>query len=325
MFNKLKKMGGSKDGGAAIATSSSKLRATNSILTTAASSRDDRNDVPSTSFGGAGKQQTIVSPTNNNNGVAPSYQDQPETDYDLGPTQLYTFIENKHWESAIERSRTTPSEVQTWISRREPDDPNKIRWRLLPLHATCVFRAPLSLIEALIVAYPDGPSLIDDQGMLPIHLACRNGASRGVVMTLLNAYPKSINVKDKKGRTPLNLVENSNSQNKDVVIEAMQAFRISFENNSLPPAGVGLRAVSPAMPAQTAETAGGTTTTTAAANVTDSSGASLSSKGRNLIGIGEREVDYENRTILFRLILKKDWDGVSTRLNLFPNEASTVS
>ena len=310
-------MGGSKDGGAAIATSSSKLRATNSILTTAASSRDDRNDVPSTSFGGAGKQQTIVSPTNNNNGVAPSYQDQPETDYDLGPTQLYTFIENKHWESAIERSRTTPSEVQTWISRREPDDPNKIRWRLLPLHATCVFRAPLSLIEALIVAYPAGPSLIDDQGMLPIHLACRNGASRGVVMTLLNAYPKSINVKDKKGRTPLNLVENSNSQNKDVVIEAMQAFRISFENNSLPPAGVGLRAVSPAMPAQTAQTAGGTTT--------NSSGGSLSSKGRNLIGIGEREVDYENRTILFRLILKKDWDGVSTRLNLFPDEASTVS
>jgi len=316
MFNKLKKFG-SKDGGAAIATSSSKLRVTNSILTTAASSRDDRNDVPSASFG-AGKQQTIVSPTNNNNGVAPSYQDQPETDYDLGPTQLYTFIENKHWESAIERSRTTPSEVQTWISRREPDDPNKIRWRLLPLHATCVFRAPLSLIEALIVAYPAAPSLIDDQGMLPIHLACRNGASRGVVMTLLNAYPKSINVKDKKGRTPLNLVENSNSQNKDVVIEAMQAFRISLENNSLPPAGVGLRAVSPAVPAQTA----GGTTTTAAADVADSSGM-VSPKGRNLIGIGEREVDYENRTILFRLILKKDWDGVSTRLNLFPDEAST--
>ena len=318
-------MGGSKDGGATIATSISKQRATNSIQTTAASSRDDRNDVPVTSVSfSAGKQQTIVSPmahsmaptwptnNNNNNGVA------PETDYDLGPTQLYTFIENKHWESAIERSRTTPSEVQTWISRREPDDPNKIRWRLLPLHATCVFRAPLSLIEALIVAYPAGPSLIDDQGMLPIHLACRNGASRGVVMTLLNAYPKSINVKDRKGRPPLNLVENSNSQNKDVVIEAMQAFRISLENNSLPPAGIGLRAVSPALPAQTAQTAGGTTTNS-------SGGSSLSSKGRNLIGIGEREVDYKNRTILFRLILKKDWDGVSTRLNLFPDEASTVS
>ncbi|KAL3775607.1 hypothetical protein ACHAWO_006815 [Cyclotella atomus] len=225
--------------------------------------------------------------------AGPRYQDQPETDYDLGPTQLYTFIENKHWESAIERARTTPLEAKTWISRREPENPNVIRWRLLPLHATCVFRAPLSLIEALIQANPDGPGMMDDQGMLPIHLACRNGASRGVVMTLLNANPQSINAKDKKGRTPLNLVENSNSQNKDVVIEAMQSFRIQFENSNLPPNGVGLRAVSPAVVVQPTTK------------------------------VGEREVDYENRTILFRLILKKDWDGVAGRLNMFPDEAST--
>ena len=116
--------------------------------------------------------------------VGPSYQDQPETDYDLGPTQLYTYIENKNWDSAIEWAKSHPIEARTWISRREPDDRNRIRWRLLPLHATCVFRAPLSLIDALIAVYPDGPGCVDDQGMLPIHLACRNGASRGVVMTL---------------------------------------------------------------------------------------------------------------------------------------------
>ena len=131
-------------------------------------------------------------------GVAPSYQDQPETDYDLGPSTLYSFIEQKLWDSAIERARTTPSEAKTWISRREPSDPNKIRWRLLPLHACCVFRAPLSLIEALITAYPDAAKTIDDQGMLPLHLACRNGASRAVVMTLLGTNPDSINAKDKK-------------------------------------------------------------------------------------------------------------------------------
>eukprot|EP00584_Thalassiosira_punctigera_P009437 CAMPEP_0172545164 /NCGR_PEP_ID=MMETSP1067-20121228/15151_1 /TAXON_ID=265564 ORGANISM="Thalassiosira punctigera, Strain Tpunct2005C2" /NCGR_SAMPLE_ID=MMETSP1067 /ASSEMBLY_ACC=CAM_ASM_000444 /LENGTH=662 /DNA_ID=CAMNT_0013331859 /DNA_START=129 /DNA_END=2117 /DNA_ORIENTATION=- len=247
--------------------------------------------------------------------VAPSYQDQPETDYDLGPTQLYTFIENKHWESAIERSRTAPQEVQTWISRREPSDPNKIRWRLLPLHATCVFRAPLSLIEALLTAYPAGPSLMDDQGMLPIHLACRNGASRGVVMTLLNAYPKSINVKDKKGRTPLNLVENSNSQNKDVVVDAMQAFRIQLENNSLPKVPM-MRNPSPAVNMNPAAPPVAVPSSSVASDP-----ASAGSSGKQTIG--EREVDYENRTILFRLILKKDWEGVSTRLTLFPDEAST--
>ncbi len=318
---------------------------------------DSRNDedVPSvaTSFVGGGGSSpanmmtmhhpnTLLNTNNNNNNndsaanihnnnnnniilVNPSYQDQPETDYDLGPTQLYTFIENKLWESAIERSRTAPSEVRTWISRREPDDPNKIRWKLLPLHATCVFRAPLHLIEALIASYPQGPSWMDDQGMLPIHLACRNGASRGVVMTLLNAYPNSINVKDKKGRTPLNLVENSNSQNKDAVIEAMQAFRISFENNSLPPPGVGLRAVSPAMAAHHPVVAGATTAATN--NASGSSRMMASPKGGNNMTtpttFGEREVDYENRTILFRLVLKKDWEGVSTRLHLFPDEAST--
>jgi ankyrin repeat protein len=228
-------------------------------------------------------------------GVAPSYHDQPETDYDLGPSTLYSFIEQKLWDSAIERARNTPSEAKTWISRREPSDPNKIRWRLLPLHATCVFRAPLSLIETLITAYPDGPKMIDDQGMLPLHLACRNGASRAVVMTLLNTNPESINAKDKKGRTPLNLVESSNSQNKDQVIEAIQSFRVSHESGKLPPVGTGIRAITPCE-----------------LNATLANGC-----------VGEREVDYENRTILFRLILKKDWEGVSKRLNTFPDEAMT--
>jgi len=327
MFNKLKMLGNSKDGpqggGLAIAVTGSKLKSAPSVATAAPSVRTDgRDDAPSvaTSYGSAPRPAalTIQAPAG---GVAPSYQDQPETDYDLGPSQLYTFIENKQWESAIERTRTAPSEVRTWISRREPDDPNRIRWRLLPLHATCVFRAPLSLLEALISAYPQAPGLIDDQGMLPIHLACRNGASRGVVMTLLNAHPKSINVKDKKGRTPLNLVENSNSQNKDVVIDAMQAFRISFESNKLPPIGIGLRAISPAMSPMIRGGSNANAPAGSVAGNTTADGSNSSTKGN--VVVGEREVDYENRTILFRLILKKDWEGVATRLNLFPDEAST--
>jgi len=38
---------------------------------------------------------------------------------------------------------------------------------------------------------------------------------------------------------------------------------------------------------------------------------------------GVSEVDYEHRTILFRLILKKDWSGATARSNSFPDEAST--
>lgn len=321
MFNKLKKSGKGLNGIITSVGSGSKpLNPSSSILNSQPSARSDgRDDAPSvaTSYvGGAAKPGGAAGVVPQAVGVvAPSYQDQPETDYDLGPTQLYTFIENKHWESAIERSRTTPSEVHTWISRREPDNPNKIRWRLLPLHATCVFRAPLNLIEALLAAYPPGPSLMDDQGMLPIHLACRNGASRGVVMTLLNAYPHSINVKDKKGRTPLNLVENSNSQNKDMVIDAMQAFRIALENNQLPPVNM-TRTGTPASLVHVAAPSG------AVVGPADGSGSAASSTKPNVV-VSEREVDYENRTILFRLVLKKDWEGVATRLNLFPDEAST--
>lgn len=355
MFNKLvKKQIKTKEGGGGMVVATTAASSNTAIpsssanksicsappaIRTAFDEYDSRNDNETqsvaTSFVGSSPANLMMmmgAHNNTYNGTAtvvgPSYQDQPETDYDLGPTQLYTFIENKHWESAIERSRTTPNEVRTWISRREPDDPNKIRWKLLPLHATCVFRAPLNLIEALIAAYPAAPSMMDDQGMLPIHLACRNGASRGVVMTLLNAHPNSINVKDKKGRTPLNLVENSNSQNKDVVIEAMQAFRISLENNALPPVGVGLRAVSPAIVANVANNNYGMVSPTTKVEG-GGGGTTANNSNSNIIMMppattfGEREVDYENRTILFRLVLKKDWEGVSTRLHLFPDEAST--
>jgi len=309
MLGKIKK---SFSGTGGVATASSKLRTAPSAGTTAsgvlsgpAQNRDDDSPSVATEMGSAARA-----------GVAPSYRDQPETDYDLGPTQLYTFIESKHWESAAERCRSAPSEAATWISRREPSDPNRIRWRLLPLHATCVFRAPLSLIEALIAANPAAPSLVDDQGMLPIHLACRNGASRGVVMTLLNAHPRSVDAKDKKGRTPLNLVENSASENKGKVVEAIVAFRNGLAGDTLPPAGTGFRAVSPAVDEQ-----GRSMLTGDSPRGAHKSNPALSPAGGAVVG--EREVDYENRTMLFRLILKKDWEGVANRCGLFPDEAST--
>ena len=349
MFNKLKKSNNKEASSQQLGRKPQSQLKSNSFPVQAAARPEGRNDSPSASSvphppassyaprnaaapvvvagGGAGVGV----------GVGPSYQDQPETDYDLGPTELYTHIENKRWEAAIERSSSHPVEVRTWISRREPDDRNRIRWRLLPLHATCVFRAPLSLIDALLSSYPDAPGCVDDQGMLPIHLACRNGASRGVVTTLLNAHPPSVRARDKKGRSPLDLVENSNSQNKDAVVEAMRAFAISLDSNTLPASGVGLRAVSPAVagalipppPLPSPAAAGGGISpappllpSPAAAGNNNSVG-NNNNGGNNDVSTCEREVDYENRTILFRLVLKKDWDGVLSRVRLFPSEACT--
>mmetsp|Transcript_25301 Transcript_25301/g.36710 ORF Transcript_25301/g.36710 Transcript_25301/m.36710 type:complete len:615 (+) Transcript_25301:114-1958(+) len=215
--------------------------------------------------------------------------DEPEVDYDEGgPTELYRRIENKDWDGAILRAETHKSEAKTWVSRREVDNRSKVRWRLLPIHATCVFRSPLGLIECLIKSYPDGPQMKDDQGMLPVHLACRNGASKGVVTTLLSAFPESIDVKDRKGRVPMQLVEASQSQNREAVIMAMKKFKADMDSRVNRTASSFPRSVSSATEMLTAN-----------------------------------EVDYEHRTVLFRLVLKKDWTGAISRSSSFPEEAST--
>ena len=207
------------------------------------------------------------------------HHDEPEVDYDEGATELYKKIEGKDWDGALSVIENDPIQAKTWISRKEYNS-NKTRWRLLPLHATCIFRSPLALIEALIAAYTDGPQMKDDQGMLPVHLACRNGASKGVVLTLLNAFPESINVKDRKGRIPMDLVEASTSQNKEAVIVAMKRFQQEVARGIVP-------------------------------------------RGLSSPRDSSKEVDYEHRTILFRLILKKDWNAATARANSYPDEAST--
>jgi len=257
---------------------------------------------------------------------------EPECDYDRSPTQLYKLIENKRWDAATVRAQSCPEEARTWVCRREKQrssgNSNKyhegsgssvqqqqqqqqggggqIRWRLLPIHATCVFRSPLSLIEALIEAYPDGTQMKDDQGMLPVHLACRNGASKGVVTTLLYAFPDSLDVKDRKGRVPLNFVEQSTSQNREAVLAGIKKFQkdqLLLATNHHPhhnPAD-GHSALSD-LASHSANSAGASTT---------------------IGGGGANEVDYEHRTILFRLILKKDWAAVKQRAAEYPHEAAT--
>lgn len=208
-------------------------------------------------------------------------EDEIEVDYDHGATDLYRRIENKDWDGALSRLEHAPHEARAWVARREPSGV-KLRWRLLPIHAVCIFRAPLALIEALIEVYPDGPMQKDDQGMLPVHLACRNGASKGVVLTLLEAFPESLEVKDRKNRTPIDLVEISESSNKEAVLVAIRRFQKENQRNG---------ATATVATAETAPTV--------------------------------QEVDYEHRTPLFRMILKKDWKNVSSRAANHPDEAST--
>jgi len=143
-----------------------------------------------------------------------------ECDYDANPTKLYMLIQEKNWDDAAKRCETHLVDAATWISRREKN--GRLRWRLLPLHAAVIFKAPVPVIESLLCSYPRAASQKDDQGMLPVHLAFRNGSSVDVVQLLLVAYPQGINAKDRKGRIPLVLAQASTSPNRDAFVEALQ-------------------------------------------------------------------------------------------------------
>ena len=79
-----------------------------------------------------------------------------ECDFDKDPSELYLELQKKNWECAIARSETDYVEARTWVVRKEFD--RKLRWRLLPVHAAIIFKAPEHVMEALLGAYPRGRS-----------------------------------------------------------------------------------------------------------------------------------------------------------------------
>ena len=141
-----------------------------------------------------------------------------EADYDVKPTELYSLIEKRQWDHALNLLTNLAkfaalAQASTWVVRKEPGT-GKLRWRLLPLHAAIIFRGPLPVIEALVKAYPGAGRCRDDQGMTPAHLAFRNDAPDEVIDEVLGAYPAAIAVKDRKGREPLTCALGSNCTKK---------------------------------------------------------------------------------------------------------------
>lgn len=122
-------------------------------------------------------------------------------DYDQSVTQLYELLESSQWDKAGIRCRTHPQEVHTWIVRR--DNNEKIRWKLLPLHAAVIFLAPLPVIECLLKEHPLAAAKRDDQGMLPLHLAFRHKSDESLLERLMQQYPGGVLVKDRRDRSPL--------------------------------------------------------------------------------------------------------------------------
>ncbi len=159
--------------------------------------------------------------------TAPMVAAELECDFDTNPTNLYLCIQEKKWQAAIDRASSDPKEASTWVSRKERN--GKLRWRLLPLHAAIIFKAPVMTIQALIKANVKAAQCKDDQGMLPIHLAYRNGSEVHVANMLLVAYPNGVNEQDRKGRVPLAIAQASNSPLRDEYVAAIQRALVLHE------------------------------------------------------------------------------------------------
>jgi len=182
-----------------------------------------------------------VTRTTSNDSITSSIPDYNSTifecDYDLNPTVLYQAIEAKQWDYAISLFTDKANDVDdeeeasaTWVVRKEVN--GKLRWRLLPLHASLIFGAPLGLVELLLVDYAKAAQCKDDRGMLPLHLAFRNEATWDVIDELLTAYPQAIFVRDRKGRTPLKCcvsrrLQHSNNANQGGAIQSVNSTTTS--------------------------------------------------------------------------------------------------
>ena len=122
--------------------------------------------------------------------------------------------------------------------KKDANNKNDIRWKILPLHSAIVLHAPIELIEALIDAYPQGLRKGDDRNMLPLHMAFRLGSSPETSAVLVDAYPDALKKRDSKGHTPLHILKaykrkyqkerESKQKKKDTVMDKNRKRLIKF-------------------------------------------------------------------------------------------------
>lgn len=132
-----------------------------------------------------------------------------EVEYDLNPTDLYDYICKSDWESALYTIASNPIEANIWVVKREVRsfECGEIACRFLPLHSACARNPPLSIISALIDAYPEGCAARDDNGMYPLHYATANQASFKVIKILLKTFPEANFFRiESQGTLPIHLV-----------------------------------------------------------------------------------------------------------------------
>jgi hypothetical protein len=173
-----------------------------------------------------------------------------ECDFDSGPTNIWTLIEERDWNGVKYQAEHFPDEVKTYVFRRNNNksdnygsstatatataaaaggsDSSSIRWRILPLHAAVISDAPGDVIQSLLKSYRDGAKSTDDQGMLPIHIAIKKHADPSRINLLLAAYPGCVDVKNGRGQRPYDMSTTSSSPHQRYYLRAMKRGTATF-------------------------------------------------------------------------------------------------
>jgi len=120
-----------------------------------------------------------------------------------GSNKLSQSIINEDWHEVKRRCKKYPREAKVWTKRVGFFDGVQ-ESRVLPLHQACALRAPKDVINALIVANPNGAKALEPSfRRLPLHIACQNGCTVDVIELLLCYDPLCAQVGDIFDRRPI--------------------------------------------------------------------------------------------------------------------------
>ncbi|KAL7554515.1 hypothetical protein ACHAWF_017972 [Thalassiosira exigua] len=137
----------------------------------------------------------LTAPSTRNNKNMPS---QRPIHISRSRNRLNRYLFDKDWQSAIKEIERHPRETRMWSTQTEHGS------RMLPIHVACSLHAPLRVVRAIVVAYPECLEKKESPfERLPIHTACQLAAPPDVIEYLVQAYAAGTLEPDNLGRLPL--------------------------------------------------------------------------------------------------------------------------
>jgi hypothetical protein len=121
----------------------------------------------------------------------------------MAPTELSRALTAEDWTRATELAMHQPRQAQAW-SKRTGFFEGRTVASVLPIHEAAVGGAPLTVIQAIVQAYPAALQQVESSYQrLPLHCACRKHANPAVIHLLTETAPEACLAADSLGRLPL--------------------------------------------------------------------------------------------------------------------------